>query len=288
MRRLFSQHPQLITLIAAAIVLALVLPTMWLLDTNLTQAVTVAERSTPTPTYPPVPELMQTLDELLQIDAECLSPCWWGYVLGEASPDEWHDFLESKFGQVESYVRGESGERIVEVELSDKQLVYATAAQIRLLGEYREITEIFISYQPVRGPSGYNKYPMGYGLPTVITAYGIPTQILVATALDSPTLHLIYENYNFMVRYVFRPSVYPPYEANWDEHKVWICPKIETLFFLNIQAFALNQPATFAFIEGNEDLFPIAEISEFDPATFAEGILEDPEFCFDVPLQALP
>lgn len=281
--RLFVHRFQILAA-SNVVITVLILALSWALVREI-NPVASANRPTPTPTYPPVPEQMQTLDKLLQVDPECLSPCWWGYVLGESLANDWYDFLEVEFGKATDRFRFERGERTLDVELSDKELIYATAARIRLAGEYDEITELSISYQPVAGPSGYNEYPMGYSLSNVIAAYGIPTQVWIGKDPLNPGIYLLYENYNLLIAYNFRPSAYPPFEPNWDEQNIWIYPKIETLFWLHIQAFAPDYPSTFESIEGNQYLFPIAELTEFNPETFAEAILDDPEFCLEVPLE---
>lgn len=69
--------------------------------------------ATPTSTLAPVPDELLKFDELLQIDPDCLSPCWWGSILGIADGEDSYQFLLNQFGDIfySSLSRTTLGER---------------------------------------------------------------------------------------------------------------------------------------------------------------------------------
>jgi hypothetical protein len=149
--------------------------------------------------------ILLMLDEILQIDPDCLSPCWWGFNLGEARQAEIRQFFDDLLPETEF----DADQR---VQIRQSSIFVNGSGRSINIGFYgdRPMAEgISIMFQGNNIPPVNNQLLYGYDLLEVMNAYNMPDKIFVNTQNDPPAGHdiaLIYDEVPLVLWYSLRAS----------------------------------------------------------------------------------
>lgn len=221
----------------------------------------------------PTPSIgLATYREVVEINPKCLSPCWWGFELGETNVEEVVMFLEDKFERDIHFSENEDGLQFWDISLREELLPFASSAYLTVLSQHDLFTGIRIGYTRYD-----DEYPLSdeYALEKVISNYGTPDEIWFHQSRNT-SLMLFYNDLPMVVSYAFRLS-YPP--SKFNENSTLICPRNDDLFIFYIFTLLDFRPHK-ALYEGMVDLEVLAGIA---PEAFAENIQKQPDWCFEVP-----
>jgi hypothetical protein len=233
-------------------------------------AVPSSERPEPTPTPS---KGLTTYRALLELDSDCLSPCWWGFELGETKVEEIITFLEDKFERDIHFSEDEDGLQFWSLSLEDDEILpFASGAYITVLSQNDLFTGIAIGYARYD-----DEHPFfdEYALEKVISNYGAPDKIWFYKSRNSP-LMLFYEDLSMLVDYTYRLS-YPPSQFNEDSTRV--CPRNDDVFTFYVFAREGLHPSDFLY----DELFNLEELIGLSPEEFTENLQHQTNWCFDVP-----
>jgi hypothetical protein len=199
------------------------LPTLTPLPTPISKTPTATSRPTLTPTLAPT----LTADEekalvltLLQTNAGCRLPCWWGFTPGETRWQEAQSFFLSLGKEIPGGSDNGSSSYGVAFDIPQHQLFLPQSYIVREDETIDMITILAL------GSPGYEKEFTedldNYLLSQLLATYGQPSEVLLRTYLDPEGMYpfhllLYYPEQGIMVRYIDL--------AERDEETLRFCPK---------------------------------------------------------------
>lgn len=253
----------------------------------------------PMPTVPPSPTLAPTLTadqeqalvlDLLQNNAGCRLPCWWGFTPGKTAWQTAYAFFAS-LGKMPA--EGDNNYAVVfHIPQHDVQIGQLYSLRDGL------IEAIWVSAGTVRngeriyGDEQFAKDLQRYFLPQLLTTYGQPTEVLLRTFRSVPegtfipfNLLLFYPQRGILVRY------YGPTERIGE--RIRVCPQQTDI---TLWLSSPEQILTLEDIRGPD--FPIEEVPEFRSIEKSTGMsLEtfyktfknaDNRLCLETPVDMWP
>lgn len=190
-------------------------PIPTLIETPVPTQTKIAATRTPLPTLPA--EVADALVlELLETNANCSLPCWWGITPGVTTTDEIQSILEPLLGAVVSEVRYEFSE--IGGHLLMRPQANGLKVGIQYLAEDKIITMVYVNtemtreiYNRVYDDPFYQETMSAYTLEAVLTKYGKPDQIFIRSFSDlagefNPTQTLLYYPKMGIVAQYFSPN----------------------------------------------------------------------------------
>lgn len=235
----------------------------------------------PTPTVAPSPTIAPTLTadqeqalvlELLQTNAGCRLPCWWGFTPGQTTWPTAYAFFAS-VGKMPAESRGpkmlnytvtfhipQHDVQVRQIYIVSGNLIEAIEVEIRTVR----------NYETVYGDERFAEDLQRYLLPQLLTTYGQPTEVLLRTFRSVPegsfipfNLLLFYPQQGILVRY------YGPTERK-GEH-IRICPQRTEialrLWLPNKQIMTFEDIARLGILR-----LPLEEVSDFRSLEEATGM----------------
>lgn len=168
---------------------------------------------TPLPTLSPEEAEIQVLD-LLQHNAGCRLPCWWGITPGETSVSTAIQFLSS-FTHLWTVLGTPGNESSVDVEQGAS--INSMVSSYRVFGNYGSVDYTFRDgvidtiYAYHGGGTGDRRAEV-YQLSRILDSYGNPDEIWFSAAPNSPLgntadLYLFYGQQGIFVHYVYQNLV---------------------------------------------------------------------------------
>jgi hypothetical protein len=232
-----------------------------------------------TPTVSPQTDA-DIVASLLQFDESCLSSCWWRFELGITTTTDWLEFFHT-FSQ-----------EILPFEIED-DLIYTVAGRdierhgdaftIALLDSGGTVTTLYQLYPIFWEIEDHQPEENSYLFITdLLINYGYPDHVLI-TRISPGVGFLLHLHYFDSVTNIFQ--YYYLIDEVTNEEGIYYCPaqvypyRIHIYTALNQEAFGSNLIATSSGYSTNR----LQEVSEFDPVTFTDEILDNPEFCLIVP-----
>jgi hypothetical protein len=191
---------------------------------------------TPTPHWTPLPKLDQSarrqlILDLLNNNAGCRLPCWWGITPGETSWAQAEHFLESFAEKIYEVPKDEKtnllGERsltlhlyAVEYETPDPESLVFTGTRFGVIGI--GVENGLVSYITSGDASfaQYNNTPH-YLLPHLLEIYGVPTEVIVYVETGGADLM------EFWIGAMYEQGIIAQYDydLNWADGQYRACPQ---------------------------------------------------------------
>jgi len=241
---------------------------------------------TPSATWTPLPTLLPTeaqalVLDLLQNNAGCRLPCWWGFTPGKTTWEAARQFLASFATRIGQGGSGQVTENGVTYHTTNYSVFY------EVLGEpERDETNYSLKNEIIDVIQvGSGGTVLSYQLHLVLAAYGMPTEILLKTYTNSP------ENYLPFRLVLFYPQqgilAYYEYEAHKIGDQMRSCPQpLGPRLWLwspeqeTIQIADVDPPDT------NQPLRPLEEVTEMDLQTFYQTF-KNPNsgVCLETPVE---
>lgn len=223
----------------AAFILLLVVFLSIIAIPHLAASASPFDTKTPVPTStPPMPEVLAEFHRFLLIDPECLSPCWWGEVLGETDPQRIYDYLRenSSLTPVISQYTPTIKQFSLWAKVEDLA-PYAITFLMTLSEENGKTSNLFINYSGFTEPSMQNGFPPALEPQHVLETYGVPTEIWFGSAGANHGLVLYYPLHQLMIDYTWRHSSGD--EIITSEMAAFkFCPTIDNLFGFRLYAIS--------------------------------------------------
>ncbi len=255
--------------------------------TTATSQPTVTASPTETPTLTPLPtlpadEAMDLVVELLNTNAGCQLPCYWGFTPGTTSWDEAGQFLESIVDYYSTYAMSKDtiiGEISFPVpEEIDPYMYLPQAYTVR--NNIIEQIEIRAGIVP------------SYTLSAFLNTYGPPDEIWT-----NPDGELILSTYLFYPQQGIL-AVYTHRNASLTNTNIEICPQNEANPLLILwspgvkKSFlddVLNHTALLTHITELSLFHKVEEVTDMDVETFYDTYSDpDTEICFHIPREKWP
>jgi hypothetical protein len=152
---------------------------------SLTPTQTPAVTWTPLPTLP-VEEAQALIQDLLENNAGCRLPCWWGIVPGETSWQEAHQFLAPFATKFEQGGSGQIVEGGITYQTTNYTVAYEIVGEPRGGGAGFGVKNGIVDLIYV----GPNSTIRSYQLHQLLTNYGKPNDIFVETFSNLPDGYL--------------------------------------------------------------------------------------------------
>jgi hypothetical protein len=217
----------------------------------------------------------QKFNALLQLDLECLSPCWWGNELGTAKGQDLYSTFEKQIGEDRFVFSGNLQSDFLLIGLG-------TANPFRIFVDLEDgvFNQIELSFHHPIDHSIPNEYFDGYSLNELIDAYGMPSKIFVeANWLDQAIL--IFNDFKMIVHYVWRNSPETLSQTNL------LCP--DSNWLLGFELFAYDHNAdfeerneTFSGIDFGRRFQSIEEATDLTLQDFVSNLAANPNLCVEL------
>lgn len=223
------------------------------------------------PTAPPLfYNKLSAINDLMTIDIDCLSPCWWGLTLGQTPTGNWKSFLEKKFN-----------ESLFLTPLSSNRSEFSMNIDtwgIRLIQDAKKIFKLSISYETPQDKSKLENFHVSYFINSLFRAYGIPNEIFISASLNYWSITIEYKNPSLLVHYLF------PTQTPLENNEISMCLVPDTLWYFQLQAVAENSQEVLNLPYGEMEIVKtIEEISEFTIQEFVRYSLTNPNVCLNTP-----
>lgn len=236
---------------------------------TLLETATIKQTATTTPsplaTLPP-DQAQKLIVDLLQNNAGCKLPCWWGFVPGQTTWTEARNLLATIATKI---VKSSDSRRpLYTVYLPVPEDIHPGT---RLIHEYR-VQEGLIEMVEV----GLGSNSQNYSLPEFLASYGQPDEVWIRT-FDEPRdnvlpfyVALFYPRKGILVRYFDNAAKdgdrirgCPQREEYWP--LLWLWSPEQTMSFMEIAA----QTATFG-LDEEKAFLPLERSTGMDVVTFYE------------------
>lgn len=182
----------------------------------------------PSPTSTPE-QLRQNLTQLLEMNRNCLLPCWWGIVLGKSDMDTAGNMLLRTGFWWDDKWAGIGGEYAVFLEFGlENQIIQTIQISSSYATDAQEATVFQEDWQP-------------YQLDRLLTQYGIPSQVFVyqpfrADEGSGSKYHLLvfYESLGIEIDYVGQAK-----EST--NGQLQVCPSLNNVFSINLFLYLVEE-----------------------------------------------
>jgi len=304
--------PVVPTLLPSSVTLAPVTPTPSPSPTSPTCTPTpspVSPTRTPSPTQTPqlpTPTAGPTLTtdeervlDLLQNNAGCRLPCWWGFTPGETTWQTAQAFFASLGKTPAEWIPTKypspHGTTIYSVNFNlpdyDIQMAQTYVNNGSVIERIWVSSGTVRNHEPVYGDPQFLQIWRPYTLPEMLTTYGLPGEIMLALYQSTPMgwlpfqILLFYPDQGILVRY------YGPAELQGDQLRA--CPHrsdITMWLWLPEQALGLEDIADMGpdiTPEGLEYYRSVEEVG-WSMEEFAQMFVENERACFESPAEMWP
>jgi len=240
---------------------------------------------TPLPTLSPEEAEIRVLD-LLQHNAGCRLPCWWGITPGETSASAAIQFL-STFTHLWTALGAPGNEHYADVEQGSA--IDSMVSSYQIFGNYGNIDYTFrggvVDTISAYQGGGTDNHPAEmYQLSRILDSNGEPEEIWVSAAPNSPLgntadLYLFYGKQGIFAHYVY-------YDLDIFGGKLRICPQGIGPEELQLWSSATNQFTTFEdYYFGHPISWPTLETAiGMDLETFYQTFKSSAgNLCFETP-----
>ena len=223
--------------------------------------------------------------ELLNTNAGCSLPCWWGIKPGVTTTDEVQSFLEPFLGAVVSEVRYEFADT-GGLFLMRPQPKNGLRVDIQYLAEDKIVSMVYVNtemtrdiYYTVYDDPLYQKIMSAYTLEAMLTKYGRPDQILIRsfsalTAYNNPTQILLYYPEKGIVAQYFS-EIFLVEQKN-ETFVSLICPPKSSI---SLRLFKPDSGLSLAYLLSIDDNYSgykdISEATNMDVDTFFQTYQKD-------------
>jgi hypothetical protein len=228
-----------------------------------------ASSQSPTPTPDPVPEILRDFDEYMQMDAECLLPCWHGINLQEDVTQNLGESLRTQFGVANISEPSELFHGFVVPRDIGLWEPYANQFYIAIDIEDDAVTGMSVYFEG--SSESPNQLMDGYSIFNVISAYGPPSEIYIDTNV---LVWLVYDEPSLVLKYLFSPT-------GLEDGVVSGCFTTQNLNSFRLEA--LDAEYNNESISTAEEIFAtVDEVTAFSVASFSAALLDDPDLCVDI------
>jgi hypothetical protein len=222
--------------------------------------------STPPPlsTLPPEGADALLLD-LLQNNAGCQLPCWWGAVPGETMWSSFESFLATFASEIVRTGPSAKSFYFYYVTMSTRE----TGRTVGHWASYAVHNDIIEDIETHGGRSPT------YSLPQILTTYGPPEEIWLMTFQDTPTgslpfrMSLLYTEKGFMVSYRVQSI-----EKQFDPYRLVWCPHDNEPQRVSLWLVSPEREVEFTFEEARETALHISAEEPYLQLSAATGLDE--------------
>ena len=166
------------------------------------------------PEAPPVDDVLPLVENLMQVDEDCLLPCFWGFHLGENSIEETTEFVISNFQQIPYSTTADEREVFADSEEPSTRGIdfYSTFlplsdGQLQVIFGSIDYKLVRIDIQLYEAVNWLKENP--FLLSELLNTYGEPSHVYLSYAPSPSTayvLAVVYEDKGFIVEYSFGNS----------------------------------------------------------------------------------
>jgi hypothetical protein len=235
------------------------------------------------PPSDPMPLILRSFNAYMQLDPDCILPCWHGINLEEESSEKVLGTLLSQFDEKFLLLPNAwlTGFAVSSTDTNVNLQPYALTFSIGFGVKDDRVTSMSAYFngftQP--HPSGSpNQLLSGYSIYNVISSYGAPSEIYIDHGWPRVAVYLAYEDLQMTLRYEFS---FMNFYDDIEDNVLSACLTTENLYIFEFHA--LNEERYSELITTADEFFDtIDEVTPFTVESFSEALQENPALCVDI------